>query len=151
MGMTNPFYEAPRIKFKKLSENAIIPKYATEGSNGLDITAIEVTEDPLYTEYKTGLAVELPKGYMGLLVPRSSVSITTLSLANCVGIIDQDFRGEIRFRYRRLNLQMPTRAYNIYERVGQLVIVPSPKFVILEAKELSDTTRGTGGFGSTSN
>ena len=90
-----------KIKFKKLTENAVIPTRGTEGSAGFDLTATSaslgrVSEDSnaLFI-YGTGLSVEIPPGYVGLLFPRSSVYRTGTSLCNCVGVIDSDYRGEI--------------------------------------------------------
>lgn len=78
------------LKFKRLVENAVVPKKATSGSNGFDLTATSkewVDEFQAYV-YGTGIAVEIPKGYVGLLFPRSSVRKYDLAMANCVGVID---------------------------------------------------------------
>lgn len=144
----------PSIKMKKLAANAVIPKLqATRGAAGYDLTATSISEEmwgcrPIY-RYHTGIAVELPPKHMGLLFPRSSIYKTSLTLANCVGVIDSDYRGEIIFVFERKDTERPV--YKVGDRVGQLVILPFPSYTIEEVDELSDTARGAGGFGSTGN
>ena len=87
----------------------------------------------------------IPTGYVGLLFPRSSVTKTDLRLANCVGVIDSDYRGPIKVVFDRKG----KRSYNVGDRVAQLVIVPAPHLDIIEVDELDDTDRGINGFGST--
>jgi dUTP pyrophosphatase len=141
-----------KINIKKLHPDAIIPSYAKEGDAALDLTAVSMTSDPFRNiVYGTGLSLEIPDGYVGLLYPRSSVSKTGLSLANSVGVIDSGYRGEIILKYRfNKNLKI---AYNnspqVGDRVGQLMIVPRPKVELIEVEELSNSDRGVGGFGST--
>ena len=91
-----------KVNFKKLSPKAVTPTYATSGDAGLDITCIgyQIDKDNNYIEYFTGLALEIPAGHVGLLFPRSSVSKTDLQLANCVGVVDSGYRGELTFRYK---------------------------------------------------
>lgn len=140
----------PQLKIKRLDEYAVIPEYATNGSAGLDLTSVWTravkTETYYYQEYGVGLAVEIPKGWVGLLFARSSISKTRTTLANAVGVIDSDYRGEItlRFRYDGLGCD-----YAVGERIGQLVLVQAPQFVLTEVEELTTTARGTGGYGST--
>jgi dUTP pyrophosphatase len=142
-----------KVRFKKLSEKAVTPSYAKPGDAGLDMTAIQYTVDPDYNflEYHTGIAVEIPEGYVGLLFPRSSVSKTDLVLANCVGVVDSGYRGEIRFRYKfaRKEYFANVRRFQEGERVGQLVIIPYPAIELEQVEHLSDTERGEGGYGST--
>lgn len=135
-----------RVYFKKLHENAKLPKYANPGDAGLDLTAMRVEQGPYYWTYGTGLAMSLPEGYAGLIFPRSSVSNTRHSLANSVGLIDSGYRGEIMFRFRIENYNQPP--YKIGDRIGQLLILPYPEIQVLETTELNNTSRGTGGFGS---
>lgn len=100
----------------------------------------------------TGISVEIPKGYVGLLFPRSSVSAKPLSLANSVGVLDQDYRGEIIFKFRftgNSNIQWEKNAYKVGERIGQLLVLPSPQVELEEVDELEETKRGKGGYGST--
>lgn len=136
------------VKVKKLHPNAKVPQYMTAGAAAVDLYATEVKLEQMYVEYKTGLAFEIMEGHMGLLFPRSSVSSqTTLVMANCVGVIDADFRNEVLVRFRPLYPDS-NKIYKVGDRVAQLVIVPIPRMNIVEVDELSDTTR-TGGFGST--
>jgi dUTP pyrophosphatase len=139
-----------KVKFKKLSKNAVLPSYAKPGDAGLDMTAIskKVVDEKKYgyIEYSTGLAVEIPEGFAGFLLPRSSVSETGLILANSVGLIDSGYRGEIKFRYKAIP---DTYQYEIGDRVGQLVILPYPIIDVSEESELSESERGSNGYGST--
>jgi dUTP pyrophosphatase len=137
-----------KVKIKKIHENAVIPSYSKPGDAGMDLVAIseEWNENDNMVTYDTGLAIEIPKGFVGLLFPRSSVSKTTLSLANCVGIIDSGYRGSIMFKFRYLEEGM---VYEIGDRIGQLIILPYPEVQFKVVKELSSTDRGEGGFGST--
>lgn len=141
-----------KIRFKKLSEHAVMPAYSKQGDAGLDLTAIweNTTEESGfgYIEYGTGIAVEIPEGFVGLLFPRSSVSQTGLILANSVGVVDSGYRGEIKLRFKWIK---GTKQYNVGDRVGQLVILPYPIIELLEVEELEQTDRAAEGFGSTGN
>lgn len=142
------------VKIKKLVENAVIPKYSKPGDAGLDLTATSVSFEKNYVSYKTGLAVEIPEGFVGLLFPRSSNSKMDLILTNSVGVIDSGYRGEIELRYKLVgNGTTPSvvGVYNIGDRVGQLIIIPYPIIEFEEVEELSVTERNTGGYGSTGN
>ena len=90
------------VKIKILDEDAVIPKYAKPGDAGLDLTAINIgyDEDNGIIEYGTGIALEIPEGYVGLVYPRSSISKKQLILSNHVGVIDSGYRGEITFKFR---------------------------------------------------
>jgi dUTP pyrophosphatase len=136
------------LKIKKLHPNAVIPSYAKPGDAGLDLVAVREYWDEANTmvTYETGLAIEIPEGHVGLLFPRSSVSKTTLNLANSVGVIDSGYRGPIMFKFRYLE---EGNVYEIGDRVGQLIVLPYPEVLITEVSELSDSERGAGGFGST--
>lgn len=139
-----------KLRFKKLHKDAVIPHYASPGAAGLDLTAVDRSETQYYTEYDTGLAVEIPAGHAGLLFPRSSVSGMDMMLKNSVGVIDSDYRGPVKLRFQRVSPAGPfSREYLPGERVGQLVIVPLAQLAVEEADELSGTARGAGGFGST--
>jgi dUTP pyrophosphatase len=96
--------------------------------------------------YDTGLSIEIPEGYVGLLFPRSSVSKTTLNLANSVGVIDSGYRGPLMLKFRYLE---EGDVYEVGDRVAQLVIMKLPFVEIIEVSELSSSERGEGGFGST--
>jgi dUTP pyrophosphatase len=154
-----------KLKFKKLSEEAVLPSYAKAGDAGLDITATSegnavFTDNKenqwYYVEYKTGLSVEIPEGYVGLLFPRSSISKNSLMLANAVGVIDSGYRGEICFRFKidsnvvdaaKQDGGKPAK-YNKGDKIGQLIVVPYPTVEPEFSGELSSTERGEGGFGS---
>jgi len=136
-----------KLKIKKLKEEASIPFYAKEGDAGMDLTALTVTRNSKYFEYGTGLAFEIPKGYVGLVFPRSSISNTDHFLRNSVGVIDSGYRGEVKIR-----MSIPTlgaKEYLLGDKVAQLVILKLPWVEIEECQELSDSERSDGGFGST--
>ncbi len=136
-----------KIKIKKLHPDAVFPKYAQFGDAGLDIVAIAKEITDKFIEYKTGLALEIPEGYVCLIFPRSSISKKDLMLCNSVGVLDSGYRGELIFRFQNLGKDH----YEIGEKVGQIIIIPHPKIEIQEVDELSKTKRGEGGFGSTGN
>ena len=142
------------VKIKKLHPDAVIPSYAKLGDAGLDLTAVEITHPRIeacgpYVEIDTGLAFEIPEGYVGLVFPRSSiVPKTSYVLGNSVGVIDSQYRGSIKFRFRDLNNLYGRAVYNVGDRIGQIVILPYPEINLVEVEELSETDRGEGGFGS---
>lgn len=141
------------LKIKKVQENAIIPKRATEGSAGLDLCAC--IDEPLTLKggetalIPTGLAIELPGNQYGAFVfARSGLSIKHgIGLLNAVGVIDSDYRGEIKVGV----INQIQEAYTIEpgERIAQLVILPVAMMPVVEADSLADSERGAGGFGST--
>lgn len=138
-----------KVKVKKLNPEAIIPKYAHPTDAGLDLTAISYERDKNnLIVYHTGLSIEIPEGYVGLIYPRSSISKYDLELTNSVGVIDSGYRGEILFKFRETTKDFP----NIYvpgDRVGQLIIVPYPSIELEEVDKLSSSDRSDKGFGST--
>lgn len=140
-----------KVKFKKVSPDAVIPSYAKPGDVGLDLTAISIIDNNhLTVTYDTGIAVEIPEGYAGFIFPRSSIRDYSLSLTNSVGAIDSNYRGSIRATFARGKDSQDQRPiYVPGERIGQLVIMPYPIIEPVEADKLSDTVRGEGGFGST--
>ena len=135
-----------KVNIKKLHPDAVIPKYATLGDAGLDLTAVDVVADGSTLTYKTGLAVEIPSWHVGLLFPRSSVYKTGQTLTNCVGVIDSGYRGEIMLKF---TLSPYAKEYEIGDRVGQLIIMPYPRIDFVEVNELIPSDRGEGGYGST--
>lgn len=136
------------LKIKKLHPDAVIPCYAKAGDAGMDLVAVseEWNNNNTMVTYDTGLSVEIPEGYVGLLFPRSSVSKTTLNLANSVGVIDSGYRGSLMLKFRYLE---EGDVYEVGDRVAQLVIMKLPFVQIIEVDELSSSERGEGGFGST--
>ena len=140
-----------KVGIKKLHTNAVIPKYAKPGDAGLDLTAVEIiNEDGFQVTYKTGLAFEIPLGYVGLVFPRSSVRNYQLNLSNCVGVIDSGYRGEVQLTFNKL-AGVPSKKYEVGDRVGQIIIMPYPEIELVEMENLSNTDRGEKGFGSTGN
>ena len=139
-----------QVRVKKLHENAVIPAYGKPGDAGLDLTATSIEKDSYgNVVYGTGLAIEIPEGYVGLIFPRSSNSKTDLYLTNHVGVVDSGYRGEIMFKFRANPSLINAVIYQVGDRVGQLIIIPYPQIELTEAIELSDSERGDGGFGST--
>lgn len=141
------------VKFKKLHEDAKIPSYAHDTDAGLDLTAVSFTQEfdksnKLVLVYHTGLAVEIPEGYVGLIFMRSSVSNKSISLTNAVAVIDSGYRGELLLKYKITTDSLPT-IYQPGEKIGQLIIIPYPKINPIEAEELDSSDRNEGGFGST--
>ena len=133
------------VRFKKLYEDAVAPSYAKNGDAGLDLTATHMTWEENFIEYGTGIAVEIPEGYVGLVFPRSSVSKKeNFYLKNSVGVIDSGYRGEIKLRFNQSDSH-----YQAGEKIGQLIIIPYPTIYLEQVEELSSTERGEGGFGST--
>ena len=162
------------MKIKKLVENAVIPTYAKDGDAGMDLVATSMSEDGYGNiVYGTGLAFEIPKGYVGLVFPRSSNAKNNMYLTNSVGVIDSGYRGEISFKYKVVHntgsflkwwwenkilkkkepkISIYTLGYNTYkvgDRVGQLIIMPYPSIDFEEVDKLSETERGVNGYGST--
>ena len=141
-----------KIKIKKIDDRAIIPTYGTEYSAGADLyalldSAIEIP--PHHTHFvHTGISVEIPEGYCGLIFARSSMGAKRgLAPANKVGVIDADYRGEIMVALHNHSENIAT--VEPAERIAQLAIVPFLKAEFEDCDDLSDTLRGAGGFGST--
>ena len=140
------------VKIKKLDPNATLPTYGTEFSAGADLYACmdeAVTINPGDTTFiHTGLAMEIPAGFAGLVYARSGLACKKgLAPANKVGVIDADYRGEVMVALH--NHSNASVAVDPGERIAQLVIAPFLTAQFKEATELEDTIRGTGGFGST--
>ena len=144
-----------KVLVKKLNPDAIITKYAKHGDAGLDLTAVskEVDHGGSYIggfdiiTYGTGLAFEIPKGYVGLIFPRSSIYKSDLILSNCVGVVDSGYRGEVTLKFRKTS----GRVYEVGDRIGQLIIMPYPEIHLQEVDSLSATERGDKGYGSSGN
>lgn len=136
------------VRFKKSDSRASAPFKKHEHDAGFDLTACTIDVNQNYVQYNTGIAVEIPEGYVGLVFPRSSISDTNLSLANGVGVIDSTYRGAIKCRFKTTHGGQP---YSIGDRIAQLIIIPYPQIQFEEVDELSATNRNEGGFGSTNN
>ena len=140
------------IRVKKLNENAILPTYGSAEAAGADLYACmeeTVTVQPGEVAWiSTGIALEVPKGCAGLIYARSSLGAKRgLAPANKVGVIDSDYRGEVKVVL--LNHSNIPQSVAPGERIAQLVITPVLTPAYEEVEDLTDTTRGTGGFGST--
>ena len=152
-----------KVKFKKLHENAVLPSYATPNDGAMDLTSVT---DPLlvsegepessnfyyYIEYDTGIACEIPVGFVGLLFPRSSITKKEIFLGNSVGVLDAGYRNSIKFRFKydgNFTSIEKINAYKKGERIGQIMIIPRPTIEPVWSDELSDSARNLGGFGST--
>ncbi|MGG1442123.1 deoxyuridine 5'-triphosphate nucleotidohydrolase [Brevibacillus laterosporus] len=167
-----------QVKIKKLHPDAVLPTYATPGSAGFELVAVEQTviEPGETVKIPLGLAFEIPKGYEMQIRPRSGISLRTkLRQSNSIGTIDSDYRGEVCMMFDNiteyndsatcyyLNIEgdeihvsngsgfLPSGSYIIQkgDRVAQGVIAPVIQATFFESEKLSDTQRGTGGFGST--
>jgi dUTP pyrophosphatase len=137
------------IKVKKLHPNAVIPSYSKVGDAGMDLTITKEIENTSFSvSYGFGIAMEIPKGYVGLVFPRSSVRNQDLILSNCVGVIDSGYRGELQATFKKTQ-GLDSIKYKVGERGAQIIILPYPTIYMTEVPELSDTERGSGGFGST--
>ena len=137
---------------KRLSPNASLPRYATPGAAGMDLCAClseRVTLAPGERALiPTGLAVSIPQGYVGLVFARSGLAVKQgVALSNGVGVIDWDYRGEVKVGL--VNQGQETFTVEHGTRIAQMVVLPVEQMALREVAELDDTDRGAGGFGST--
>jgi dUTP pyrophosphatase len=140
-----------KVNIKKLHPNAVIPTYAKSGDAGMDLVATEIISNTTFdVTYGTGIALEIPEGFVGLIFPRSSIRKYELALSNSVGVIDSGYRGELQATFKRTNTLFP-EAYKVGDRIAQIMIIPYPSIDFQEVEYLSNTQRGEGGFGSTGN
>jgi dUTP pyrophosphatase len=140
-----------KVRIKKLSETAVIPSYAKSGDAGMDLIATSIiNEDIFQITYGLGIALEIPKGFVGLVFPRSSIRKTGLQLSNSVGVIDSGYRGELQATFNKV-FGVASTTYEVGDRVAQIMIIPHPEIEFEETNELSNTERGEGAFGSTGN
>lgn len=155
-----------KVNIKKLHPDAVIPSYAKPGDAGMDLTAVSIKLDEYGNIcYGTGLAFEIPEGYVGLIFPRSSNCKQDIILTNCVGVVDSGYRGEVSFKFKPLphhadhlyerdgevlvNPSYDNKVFRVGDRVGQIIIMPYPQIEFQEVDNLSETERGTDGYGST--
>lgn len=138
------------VKIKKLVDNAVLPTYAHDGDACMDLTAIskkfvdEVNYG--YIEYDFGLSFEFPDDHVMLIFPRGSISETGLMLSNAVGVVEPTYRGSIKVRFKWIK---GSAQYEVGDRIAQFMIIPRPKIELELVDELSETARGSGGYGST--
>lgn len=148
-----------KVKIKKLYEDSKLPDYSRKGDACMDLYAHSINDkSSMYLEYGTGIAIKIPFGHVGLLFPRSSISKTPLILANAVGVVDSNYIGEIKLRYKAsaftinhavsVGEQIDDKMYKVGDRIGQLMIIPYPKIVLEEVEKLPKTNRDDQGFGS---
>lgn len=160
------------VNFKKLSKKTVVPTYAYPTSAGMDLIATSKTETDRYIEYGLGFATAIPDGWAGFIFPNSRISKYDLVLANSVPIIDAEYRGEWKLRFKKslwstlkfniaklsnffglkdfdISWEAECKSFNVGDVVGQLVLFPINKIDIVEVEDLDDTARGDGGFGST--
>lgn len=138
-----------KVMVKRLSDMAQLPKYATDGAGAFDIVATGRDVDGDTATYSTGLSFEIPQGYVMKVYSRSGHGFRDgIRLANCTGIIDSDYRGELKVK---LQYDGDGRADwpRVGDRVAQAMILPIPDIEFEEVEELAATARGDGGFGST--
>lgn len=147
-----------KVKIKKMHPDAVTPSYARSGDAAFDLTAISKEIDNYgNVHYDTGLAFEIPETHVLLLFPRSSISKKDLDLSNCVGVIDSGYRGSVSFKFHRSNkdgmraYRADLGEYNVYDRIGQGIVIERPFVDFEEVEELSETERGAGGYGHTGN
>lgn len=142
-----------KIKIKKLNENAVIPTQGSEYAAGVDLYATPPTMSTHIpagqtAKINTGICVEIPNGYFGAIFARSGLATKRgLRPANCVGVIDSDYRGEVIVALH--NDTDKCESIHVGDRIAQLVILPYLPVEFEEVDELSNTDRGEGGFGST--
>ncbi len=143
--------EKIQIKFKKLNENAVMPTFGTMYSAGADLYSAEeeIIINPNETKFiGTGIAVAIPNGKVGLIYARSGLACKKgLAPANKVGVIDSDYRGEVKVALHNHGIEPQTVLKG--ERVAQMVICDYYPCEYVESDELDETERGEGGFGST--
>ena len=152
------------VRIKRLTPNAVIPTYAKESDAGMDLVATSIiSETTTDITYGTGLAMEIRDGFVGLVFPRSSIRKTGLQLSNSVAVIDSGYRGEIQATFNKVfggdrfydetknTEDTSNNFYRVGDRIAQIIIIPHPQIEFDEVKELSDSERGEGGFGSTGN
>jgi dUTP pyrophosphatase len=136
-----------QLKIKKLHPNAVLPKRAHSTDAGLDLTATSLEVKDNQAIYGTGIAVDIPEGYVGLLCARGSICKKDLILNNGIGIVDSGFSGEVKAIFNSTNMKSKP-IYELGERVCQLVIVPCMLWDVQEVSDLPKSDRGSGSHGS---
>lgn len=144
------------VRVRKLHPSATLPTYATDGSGCFDLHAVLFGRQmigavvPDDTPIPTGLAFEIPSGHVMLVFGRSGHAFKNATrLANCVAVIDSDYRGEVMVKLRRDDSDREYLIVKTGDRIAQAMIVPIPRVEFVEVEALTETTRGAGGFGST--
>lgn len=140
-----------KIKIKRFHRDAQLPSFKSEDAVGADLVAVKIVKSSLFRVwYDCEFAAEIPKGYTGLIFPRSSISKMPLTLANSVGVVDPDYRGTFQVRFNRTFFGIFNRKiYKVGERIAQLLIMKVPDVEYEDSEIVSTTRRDKGGFGST--
>ena len=137
-----------KLKVKRLSPEAVIPKYATEGSACFDLVSTKRVIEGTTATYNTGLAFDIPKCHALMIYSRSGHGFNdALRLSNCVGVVDADYRGEVMVKLQA-DIDRPYWP-RVGDRVAQAMLVKLPAVEFEEVEELTETKRANGGFGST--
>lgn len=140
-----------KVSFKKTHPESITPRYSLEGDGCLDLWAVSREEDDDGNfVFNTGIAMEIPEGYVGLVFPRSSITKTSFFLGNSVAVIDSNYRGDIILKFTKTNSRGSAQYYP-GDKIAQILIIERPKILLNEVDDLSDSNRRSGGFGSTGN
>lgn len=137
------------LKIKRLHPRAIMPRYATAGAACFDLHALEGASGRKSAVIRTGLAFEIPEGYALMIYSRSGMAFKQdIRLANCVGVIDSDYRGEVMVKLTKDDGN-PEFHVNAGDRIAQAMLIPVPQVELVETDTLHDTARGAAGLGST--
>lgn len=141
--------QGPQVYFVKTDPRAVTPAMGTPDSTGFDLTAISVFKriDDRTALYNTHIRVKPPRGYYTEILPRSSISKSGYMLANSVGVIDADYRGDLLIALTKINEKAPDLQLPL--KICQLIMRKREEFAMVEVEALDDTERGAGGFGST--
>ncbi len=144
------------LKIKKLHPAALLPTYATPGAACFDLYALPENDEAVPVRFglpstiPTGLAFEVPEGHVMLIFSRSGHGFNNdTRLANCVGVIDSDYRGEVKVKLTRDQSISDDTVVKHGDRIAQAMVIPLPKVAFEVVEELGETQRGNGGFGST--
>jgi len=153
-----------QIQIKLLNDKAKLPTKSTESAACYDVIATSINHNERYVEYGLGFSTEIPEGYVGKIFPRSSISNYDLTMCNSVGVIDSDYRGEwkVRFKLAAPNFiymdseyidpdTMPEKLYDVGDKIAQISFEKLTDVEFIESESLMETERGSGGFGSTGN
>jgi len=146
---TQTFSYIPKNIPMVLHDPLCTPEYRTKGSAGADLkVGVDVVLLPNHTQVvTTGISLAIPEGFVGLLFPRSGLASRGITLSNSVGVIDSDYRGEVKVSLKNTSTDPVTLKHG--DRVAQIVFLPATQFPFTHVESLDSTARGTGGFGST--
>lgn len=138
-----------QVKFKKLNAEAKLPIKGSSSAACFDVYATSVEVNNGVATYKLGFATEIPEGWRGVVVPRSNISKHPWVMANSIGIIDSDYRGEWMVKYRCVSGFLEAVPYGAGDRIAQIYFEKNTDVQFVEVESLDESERGEGGFGST--